>query len=192
MEQVLNSLNFQSEIDAFQSLNMVCSFDGDLFYTNPFRTIEYIKSTKDFLEFIASSIKSRNTGTNIALLGRVNHDFAEKVFYETGLNISSYRLLIEDETLKHIYVKHYLEEKERPIDLKALLYFGEVISNYFSINYYAKTERLEVFSEINEEVYKVIFALDNKHANVYLVTLFKANEEVEESLKSFLVQENDA
>ena len=188
----LNEMNETKNIESFQNLNMVCSFDGDLFYTNPYRKIEYIKSTKDFLKFITESINAPKTAEKIGLLGRVNHDFAAHVFYETGLNISSYRLLIDDETIKHIYIKHYKNELVRPIDLNVLLYFGEVVSNYFSINFYPRTDRLEIFSEIDGEVYKIILALDNRHANVYLVTLFKANEEVIETLKEFLITENDA
>ena len=185
-------MNETKNIESFQNLNMVCLFDGDLFYTNPYRKIEYIKSTKNFLKFITESINAPKTAVKIGLLGRVNHDFAAHVFYETGLNISSYRLLIDDETIKHIYIKHYKNELVRPIDLNVLLYFGEVVSNYFSINFYPRTDRLEIFSEIDCEVYKIILALDNRHANVYLVTLFKANEEVIETLKEFLITENDA
>lgn len=187
-----NAVDEHQNIESFQNLNMVCSFDGDLFYSNPYRKIEYIKSTSDFLNFITESINATKTAVKIGLLGRVNRDFAAQIFYETGLNISSYRLLIEDETIKHIYIKHFKNELVRPIDLNVLLYFGEVVSNYLSINYYPKTERLEIFSEIDVEVYKIILALDNRHANVYLVTLFRANEEVAESLKEFLLTENDA
>ena len=176
--------------NAFQNLNMLCNFADNLNYTNPYKKIIYVRSTNEYIDFISKSLMFHKFVPSIALLGRINHDFAATVFYETGLNITSYRLLIESETIYHIYQKHYKEELSRPIDLNVLVYFGTAISNYFASNFYAKTERLEVFSEINEVVYKIILAIDFRHANVYLVTLFRVNEEVEKTLECFLNTED--
>lgn len=182
--------NENVQVEAFQNLNMLCSFSDTLNYTNPFRKIIYVRTTKEYMDFIEQSLIANSMTSTIALCGRINHDFAETIFYETGLNIMSYRLLIEGETIRHIYKKHYKEEKERPIDLNVLLFFGYAISSYFAINYYAKTERLEVFSEIDGVVYKIILAIDFRHANVYLVTLFRVNEEVERTLECYLDTES--
>ncbi len=163
-------------LEPFYKENLLIQVKDDLNYTNPFKKIYLIESYLDYFRFLSESIKHHEKNS-VALCGRINHDFAEIIYINIGLNLMNYRLLIDSDTVRHIYKKHYTYECEMKINPKLFLNFGGLTEKALHISYLPDLERIEITARFFNELYKIIYAIDFKHANIYLVTFYRIDDD---------------